>query len=181
MHDLEQTVIVLQTPLTTRVNLGNLLVLPVRSQTGALVPLGELGRFVSKNVDPIIYHKDLRAVEYVTADVVGRLGAPLYGMLRVDAALKSYVTPDRQSISGHYFGRPQDDGLSGFKWDGEWEVTYVTFRDMGVAFMAALVLIYILVVAEFSSFVLPAVAMALIPLTLIGIVPGHWLLTPILL
>jgi multidrug efflux pump subunit AcrB len=175
-HNLEQTVIVLQTPLTTRVNLGNLLVLPVRSQAGAVVPLGELGRFVSKGVDPVIYHKDLRALEYVTADVVGRLGAPLYGMLNVDAALKSYVTPDRQVISGHYFGRPEDTGRSGFKWDGEWEVTYVTFRDMGVAFIAALVLIYILVVAEFSSFMLPAVVMAPIPLTLIGIVPGHWLL-----
>ncbi len=65
---------------------------------------------------------------------------------------------------------------SGFKWDGEWEVTYVTFRDMGLAFMAALVLIYILVVAEFRNFLLPAVVMAPIPLTLIGIIPGHWLL-----
>ncbi len=175
-RNLEQAVIVLQAPLATRGNLGNLLVMPVRSQTGALVPLSELGRFVNKPVDPVIYHKDLRALEYVTADVVGRLGAPLYGMLNVDAALKNYVTPDGKTISGHYFGRPEDTNRTGFKWDGEWEVTYVTFRDMGLAFMAALVLIYILVVAEFKSFMLPAVVMAPIPLTLIGIVPGHWLL-----
>jgi multidrug efflux pump subunit AcrB len=174
--NLEQTVIVLQVPLSTRVNLGNLLVLPIRTQTGQAVPLGELGRFAPRVVEPPIWHKDLRALEYVTADVIGRLGAPLYGMLAVDSALKNYVTPDGLTISGHYFGRPADTGISGFKWDGEWEVTYVTFRDMGIAFGAALVLIYILVVAEFRSFLLPLVIMAPIPLTLIGIVPGHWLL-----
>ena len=150
-RNLEQAVIVLQAPMATRGNIGNLLVMPLRSQTGAMVPLGELGRFVNKPVDPVIYHKDLRALEYVTADVVGRLGAPLYGMLNVDAALKNYVTPDGQVIGGHYFGRPADANRSGFKWDGEWEVTYVTFRDMGLAFGAALVLIYILVVAEFKK------------------------------
>ncbi|MCE1237024.1 MAG: efflux RND transporter permease subunit [Hyphomicrobiales bacterium] len=174
--DLEQTMIVLQAPLATRVNLGNLSVLPIRSQSGASVPLGELGRFVPRAVTPPIWHKDLRPLEYVTADVVGKLGAPLYGMLAVDAALKDYVTPDGRKISGSYFGRPADTNVSGFKWDGEWEVTYVTFRDMGIAFGAALVLIYILVVAEFRSFLLPLVVMAPIPLTLIGIVPGHWLL-----
>ncbi len=175
-NNLEQTVIVLQVPLSTRVNLGNLLVLPIRSAQGTIVPLGELGQFVPRAIEPPIYHKDLRALEYVTADVIGRLGAPLYGMLAVDAALKSYVTPDGATISGHYFGRPADTGVSGFKWDGEWEVTFVTFRDMGLAFGAALVLIYILVVAEFRSFLLPLVVMAPIPLTLIGIVPGHWML-----
>jgi hypothetical protein len=110
------------------------------------------------------------------ADVVGKLGAPLYGMLDVDGRLQGYTTPDGQVMSGHYFGKPADTSVSGFKWDGEWEVTYVTFRDMGLAFMAALVLIYILVVAEFKNFILPLVVMAPIPLTLIGIVPGHWLL-----
>ena len=94
----------------------------------------------------------------------------------VNSALKKYVTPDHQVIGGTYFGRPDRTDVSGFKWDGEWEVTYVTFRDMGIAFMAALVLIYVLVVAEFRSFLLPLVVMAPIPLTMIGIVPGHWLL-----
>src|SRR5208337_2829153 len=92
------------------------------------------------------------------------------------SALKKYVTPDGKVISGHYFAPPDNTDVSGFKWDGEWEVTYVTFRDMGIAFMAALVLIYVLVVAEFRSFLLPLVVMAPIPLTMIGIVPGHWLL-----
>jgi len=175
-RNLEQAVIVLQTPLSQRVNLGNLLVLPVRSDAGASVPLGELGRFVRQQVSPPIFHKDLRALEYVTADAVGRMGAPLYGMLSVESGLKDYVTPDGQALSGNFFGRPAETNVSGFKWDGEWEVTYVTFRDMGVAFMAALVLIYILVVAEFRTFLLPLIIMAPIPLTLIGIIPGHWLL-----
>ncbi len=175
-HNLEQAVIVLQVPLATRVNLGNLLLLPVRNQNGSTTPLSELGRFEPQRVDPPIYHKDLRPVEYVTGDVIGRLGAPLYGMLAVDSALKNYVTPDGKTISGYYFARTDDTNVSGFKWDGEWQVTYVTFRDMGIAFMAALVLIYILVVAEFRSFLLPLVVMAPIPLTMIGIVPGHWLL-----
>ncbi|MCB9993168.1 MAG: efflux RND transporter permease subunit [Hyphomicrobiaceae bacterium] len=175
-HNLEQTTIVLQAPLATRVNLGNLLVLPIRSASGTMVPLGELGQFVNRPVDPPIYHKDLRPLEYVTGDVVGRLGAPLYGMLAVDGALQNYVTPDGVTMRGNYFARPAETNHSAFKWDGEWEVTYVTFRDMGIAFMAALVLIYILVVAEFRGFLLPLVVMAPIPLTLIGIVPGHWLL-----
>jgi len=175
-RNLEQAVIVLQTPLPTRVNLGNLSSLPVRARSGAMVPLGELGHFAPHRVDQPIYHKDLRPVEYVTGDVVGHLGAPLYGMLSVDSELKKYKTPDGQIMRGGYFSRPADTSVSGFKWDGEWQVTYVTFRDMGLAFMAALVLIYVLVVAEFKSFLLPLVVMAPIPLTLIGIVPGHWLL-----
>ncbi|MEZ5713852.1 MAG: efflux RND transporter permease subunit [Paracoccaceae bacterium] len=175
-HNLEQAVIVLQAPLAVRVNLGNLSVLPIPSDNGQMVPLGELGRFAQMPVNPPIYHKDLRALEYVTGDVTGPLGAPLYGMLSVDSALQKYVTPDGQVIGGKYFSRPENTDISGFKWDGEWQVTYVTFRDMGLAFMAALVLIYILVVAEFRNFLLPAVVMAPIPLTLIGIVPGHWML-----
>ena len=83
-HNLDQAVIVLQVPLATRVNLGNLLVLPVRTQTGATVPLSELGQFAPQRVNPPIYRKDLRPLEYVTADVIGRLGAPLYGMLPVE-------------------------------------------------------------------------------------------------
>ena len=176
VHELEQTIIVMQLPLSVRANPGSLLTLPIRTQTGSFVPLGELGRFIRRNVSPPIFHKDLRPVEYVTAEIVGPLGAPLYGMLNVDAKLKDYRAADGVSLHGTYFGKPKNLDVSSFKWDGEWEVTYVTFRDMGLAFAAALVLIYMLVVAEFRNFVLPAVVMAPIPLTLIGIIPGHWML-----
>ncbi|ARE40850.1 Acriflavin resistance protein [Rhodovulum sp. P5] len=175
-HNLEQAVIVLQAPLSQRVNLGNLLVLPIPTADGSKVPLGELGSFEQVPVDPPIYHKDLRPVEYVTGEVIGPMGAPLYGMLQVDAALSNPALPADMQISGNYFTAPDGNDGPAFKWDGEWQVTYVTFRDMGLAFAAALVLIYILVVAEFKTFALPLVVMAPIPLTLIGIVPGHWLL-----
>ncbi len=176
VHELEQTTIVLQLPLAVRANPGNLLALPVRTAAGMTIPLGELGHFSQRQVSPTIFHKDLNAVEYVTADVIGPLGAPLYGMINVDSKLASYRAPDGSTVSGTYFGKPKDPAAFGFKWDGEWEVTYVTFRDMGLAFGVALVLIYMLVVAEFRNFLLPAVVMAPIPLTLIGIIPGHWML-----
>ncbi|HYO27782.1 MAG TPA: efflux RND transporter permease subunit [Azonexus sp.] len=176
VHELEQTTIVLQLPLAIRANPGNLLALPVRTAGGTTIPLGELGRFSQRQVSPTIFHKDLKAVEYVTADVIGPLGAPLYGMINVDSKLASYRAPDGSTVSGTYFGKPKDPDAFGFKWDGEWEVTYVTFRDMGLAFGVALVLIYMLVVAEFRNFMLPLVVMAPIPLTLIGIIPGHWML-----
>jgi multidrug efflux pump subunit AcrB len=176
VHELEQTTIILQLPLAVRAHPGNLLALPVRTSTGVTIPLGELGHFAQRQVSPTIFHKDLRAVEYVTADVIGPLGAPLYGMMNVDAKLASYRAPDGSKIHGTYFGKPKDLDAFGFKWDGEWEVTFVTFRDMGLAFGAALVLIYMLVVAEFRNFTLPMVVMAPIPLTLIGIIPGHWML-----
>lgn len=176
VHELEQTTIILQLPLAVRAHPGNLLALPVRTAAGVTIPLGELGRFTQRQVSPTIFHKDLRAVEYVTADVIGPLGAPLYGMINVDSRLADYKAPDGSTVRGTYFGKPKDLNAFGFKWDGEWEVTFVTFRDMGLAFGAALVLIYILVVAEFRNFLLPMVIMAPIPLTLIGIIPGHWML-----
>ena len=140
------------------------------------MPLGELGRFAKAKQDEIIYHQDLRPVEYVVGDAVGRLAAPIYPMMEVDEVLQGYTTPDGVKMSGSLIGPPPDNGKSGFEWGGEWTVTYETFRDMGIAFGVALVLIYILVVWEFGNFVLPAVIMAPIPLTLLGIIPGHWLL-----
>ena len=174
---LEPTFILIEVPLAVRANLSRLADLPVPSASGETVPLSELGRFVKQPADPIVYHKDLRPVEYVVGDAVGKLGAPLYPMLAVEGLLEDYKTPDGQTISGTMFtGAPPDNGKSGFEWGGEWTVTYETFRDMGLAFGVALVLIYMLVVAEFGNFVTPAVIMAPIPLTLLGIVPGHWLM-----
>jgi multidrug efflux pump subunit AcrB len=174
---LEPTFITLEVPLAVRAQLARLSDLPVPSMDGRTVPLAELGRFVQVQQDPIVYHKDLRPLEYVVGDAVGRLGAPLYPMLEVEARLADYRTPDGEVISGTFFtGPPPDNGKSGFEWGGEWTVTYETFRDMGLAFGVALILIYMLVVGEFGNFVTPAVIMAPIPLTLLGIVPGHWLL-----
>ncbi len=173
---LEPTLIVLQLPLAIRSDLSRLTQLPVMTPQGTMVPLAELGDFYASIQDKPIYMKDLRPVEYVTGESVGRLAAPIYGMLEVEERLKSYTAPDGVSISGEFLGPPADSHQSGFEWAGEWTVTYETFRDMGIAFVVALVLIYMLVVWEFGNFTLPAIVMAPIPLTLIGIIPGHWLL-----
>ena len=174
---IEPTWIVLEVPLAVRAQLPRLADLPIPTMDGRSVPLAELGRFVKAPQDPMIYHKDLRPLEYVVGDAVGRLGAPLYPMLAMEDKLAGYTTPDGVVMSGTMFsGAPPDNGRSGFEWGGEWTVTYETFRDMGLAFGVALVLIYMLVVAEFGNFVTPGVIMAPIPLTLLGIVPGHWLM-----
>jgi multidrug efflux pump subunit AcrB len=172
---LEPTWIVIEAPLALRANPKALSDLPVPGPAGSTLPLAELGSFQRFEEDPIIYHKDLRPLEYVVGDAVGRLGAPIYPMLEIDERLKEYVTPDGQTIAGTMTGPPPDNGLSGFEWAGEWTVTYETFRDMGAAFAVALVLIYMLVVGMFGNFLVPAIIMAPIPLTLLGIVPGHWL------
>ncbi len=174
-HDLEPTWITLQLPYADRATLSRMEQLPIRSASGQLVPLGVLGQFRQVPADPIIYHKDLKAVEYVVGDTIGRLGAPIYGMMAVKDALQDYTAPDGVKLEPQLVGVP-DNEKSGFLWTGEWTVTYETFRDMGIAFAAALVLIYILVVWEFQNFRVPLIIISPIPLTLIGIIPGHWLL-----
>ena len=97
-------------------------------------------------------------------------------MLAVGDRLEGYVSPDGVTLSGIMIAPPDGDGVSGFEWTGEWTVTYETFRDMGIAFAAALLLIYVLLVVEFNNFLLPATIMLPIPLTVIGIIPGHWIM-----
>ena len=177
-RELEPTYIVIQAPLGSRSQINRLGNLPVFSVNGDSVPLTELGRFVKSMEDPIVYHKDLRDVEYVVGEMEGRLGAPIYGMFAIEDLLKNYTTPDGVKMTGmpmNLLGPPKDSFTSGFEWGGEWTVTYETFRDMGGAFMAALLLIYALIVWEFKNFALGGLIMAPIPLTLIGIIPGHWL------
>mgnify|MGYP001826993167 CR=1 FL=1 len=171
---LEPVPIVIQVPRETRSTINRLGDLPVQSADGRSVPLSELGRFERLPEDPVIYRKDLRPVEYVVGEMAGRLGAPIYGMLGVEEILRDNPSPDGVVMSGTLTGPPGDDLQSGFEWAGEWVIT--TFRDLGLAFAAALVLIYILLVWEFGSFPQAFVVMAPIPLTLIGIIPGHWLL-----
>ncbi|KHF24825.1 multidrug efflux pump AcrAB, subunit B3 [Solemya velum gill symbiont] len=173
--------IVLQVPFAERSQVTRLGDLPVNTATGEVVSLREFGQFVRMEEDEIIYHKDLRSVEYVVADVSGRLAAPVYGMMQVQDALaaandgQGYVAPDGAILGNNieWMGPPANDIESSFEWTGEWTVTYETFRDMGAAFMVALAVIYFLVVIEFGNFRIPAVIMAPIPLTLLGIIPAH--------
>lgn len=172
----EAVYIVLQVPQSYRTEFARIGQIPVPSQMGGTVPLAELGHFVKDTQQQVIYHKDLQPVEYVIGNTTGRLGAPIYGMLQVEEMLESYVSPDGVIVRSSYAGAPEDTYRSSFEWAGEWTVTYETFRDMGLAFGVALVLIYMLVVWEFKNFMVPVIVMAPIPLTLIGIIPGHWLM-----
>ncbi|MCF7989213.1 MAG: efflux RND transporter permease subunit [Thiohalocapsa sp.] len=173
----EPTYIVIQVPLSYRSEIATLGSLPLQSPSGQMVPLAEVGRFVRQPADHIIYHKDLRPMEYVVGEMEGRLGAPIYGMLGVEDRLEDYDPPGPgESMSGMpdgLIGPPKTEAVADFEWTGEWTVTYETFRDMGLAFMAALVLIYGLIVWEFRNFAVAGLIMSPIPLTLIGIIPGH--------
>ncbi|MDW8480252.1 MAG: efflux RND transporter permease subunit [Xanthomonadales bacterium] len=149
--------------------------LRLRGADGALVPLSEIARFEERPREPLIVHKDLQPVALVMADAVGRHDSPLYGMFAMVAALA------RETVAGHRLGQHligPPDGSAGFavRWDGEWRITYETFRDMGLAYAVGLVLIYLLLVAQFRSYGVPLVIMAPIPLTVIGVMPGHALL-----
>ncbi|MBU2753661.1 efflux RND transporter permease subunit [Acidithiobacillus sp. CV18-2] len=164
----------LQAPLALRSNVQNLASLPVSSPYYGSVPLYSLGNFARVPAQAPIYQQDLRPVQYVMGDTQGRLDAPLYGMLEVETALSHYLAPTGKALGIDWISQPSGNTAS-IKWGGAWTVTYVTFRDMGAAFLVALVLIYMLVVWEFGNFVIPAIIMVPIPLTLIGILPGHWL------
>jgi multidrug efflux pump subunit AcrB len=174
---IEPTYIVIQVPMATRSQVNQLSNLPMVTSDGNITPLGELGRFILEANEPIIWHKDLRDVEFVVGEMEGRLGAPIYGMFNVEEFTDQYTTPDGVIMEGmpmNLIGPPDSDTHSGFEWTGEWTVTFETFRDMGLAFMAAMILIYGLIVWEFRDFALAGLIMSPIPVTMIGIVPGHW-------
>jgi len=139
----------------------------------------ELGDVVTVKREPASYNlfrRDGRFAEMVQAEVAGRFEAPIYGMLAAQDQIKKLDWGEGGPPEIHYHGQPLDESKPSLLWDGEWEVTYVTFRDMGAAFAVAILGIYLLVVAQFGSFSLPLVILIPVPLTLIGIVLGHWLM-----
>jgi multidrug efflux pump subunit AcrB len=168
----------LQLPVSAQGDLEALLQLSVRSAGGKAVPLREVV-IVDKDGtrEQPRYHKDLLPVEYVVGDTAGVIDSPLYGMFAMRSAILALPMPGGGTLAEHFISQP-DDPYRGYsiKWDGEWQVTYETFRDMGLAYAVGLVLIYLLVVAQFGSYLTPLIIMAPIPLTIIGVMPGHALL-----
>ncbi len=154
-----------------KADLQQVLALQVRSVNGKLVPLTELVTIQQGKREQHIYHKNLLPVVYVTADMAGDVDSPLYGMFNIAATLN-----EQDWIKQWYTTQPENPYEYSLKWDGEWQVTYETFRDMGAAYAVGLLLIYLLVVAQFHSYKVPLVIMAPIPLTIIGILPGHAML-----
>ncbi|MCC7199981.1 MAG: efflux RND transporter permease subunit, partial [Gammaproteobacteria bacterium] len=143
------------------------LALGVRTAQGGTVRLSELVRVETLERDPVVYRKDGMPFVMVTGDGGGDLDSPLYGMFDIAGQL---------DLPQVYTSAPEDWSEFAIKWDGEWQITYETFRDMGIAYSVGLVLIYLLVVAQFRSYAVPLVIMAPSPLTVIGILPGHALL-----
>ena len=150
---------------------------PANSVPGnkTVVELGDVVHVTKEQGSPTIFRRDGHFADMVMAEMAGEYEAPIYGMLAVDnkIAAHNWGALERPTIRFH--GQPLDESKPTLLWDGEWEITYVTFRDMGAAFAVAIVGIYILVVAQFGSFKLPLVMLTPIPLTLIGIMLGHWL------
>ncbi len=146
------------------------------ARQGANVELGDVVRIKHETSSYPVFRHNGRYAEMVSAELAGRFEAPIYGMLAVDDALGKIDWGGAGKPSVDLHGQPLDESKPTLLWDGEWEVTYVTFRDMGAAFGVAILAIYLLVVAQFGSFTLPLVVLTPVPLTLIGVVLGHWAL-----
>ena len=171
--------IVLRLPLAERTGLEHIGEIGLRTTGGGLVQLSELLTVEQTIQDKAIYHKNQKPVVYVVADVGGpgaeQAESPVYGVLGVGKKLEDYRPAEGYRIEQYYASQPWSEDKIAIKWDGEWHITYETFRDMGAAFAVAMLLIYLLIVGQFQSFLTPLIIMAPIPLTLIGILPGHWL------
>ncbi len=174
----------IQLPLESQVGLDAILTLPMRAApsagttgAGQLVPLSSLVEVEHGIIDKQLYTKDLLGVSYVFGDMAGPLDSPLYGLFAIRGKLADAARGKDQAVGEYWIHQPADTYRQyALKWDGESQITYDTFRDMGAAYGVGLILIYLLVVAQFKSYLTPLVIMAPIPLTLIGVMPGHALL-----
>ena len=179
-RDKEDVDIVLRLPRASRTTPDELLALRVRSEadpTAPLVPLRELVKIEQATVDKSIYHKNLMPVTYVIGDVAGVVESPAYAILQMNQALHALNTREfggsGAPLKIHNAFQPFTDAEPSMKWDGEWQITIEVFRDLGTAFAAVLVLIFILLVGWFRSFLTPLIVMAAIPFSLVGILPAH--------
>ncbi|MGA2649961.1 MAG: efflux RND transporter permease subunit [Terracidiphilus sp.] len=143
---------------------------------GSMVSLRELVTVEHKTIEQSIYHKNLRRVVYVTGDVAGAVESPVYAIFKMNKDLDHLTLPAGYTLTRYNSAMPESTDHYSMKWDGEWHITIEVFRDMGLAFAAVLVLIYVLVVGWFRSFITPLIIMAPIPLTLVGIMPAHAML-----
>ena len=167
----------IQLPETLHGDLDALLQLGVKSATGKVVAMRELVTVSDTLREQPIIHKDMMPVNFVNADMAGKVDSPLYGLFKMRGDVSQIIGPDGERLEEYFISQP-DDAWRGYsiKWDGESQITYETFRDMGAAYGVGLILIYLLVVAQFGSYLTPLIIMAPIPLTIIGVMPGHALL-----
>jgi multidrug efflux pump subunit AcrB len=148
----------------------------LRGANGSMVSLRELVDVEHTTLAPDIYHKNLKRVVYITGDVAGAEESPVYAIMKMNRALDQLKLPDGYSLVRYNSVQPESTNHFSMKWDGEWQITIEVFRDLGLAFAAVLILIYVLVVGWFKSFTVPLAIMIPIPLTLVGILPAHAML-----
>ncbi len=170
----EPVEVMVQVPMAQRSSIDDLSDIQVHGSNGRMVAIRELVDQNLQTEDRFIYHKNLRRVVYLTGEVGGQGESPVYAILDTMPQVEALKGPDGNSVAQLLDGMPQTQKEYTVKWDGEWQITHDVFRDMGIAFAIVLVLMYILVVAWFKSFLTPIIIMLPIPLTLIGILPGHW-------
>ena len=167
----------LQLPQVSQIGLDALLAIPLRAANGQMVPMSELVQIERGVIDKPLFTKDLKGVSYVFGDMAGKLDSPLYGLFAIRNKLADAALPGAGELGEYWIHQPADPYRQyAIKWDGELQITYDTFRDMGAAYGVGLILIYLLVVAQFRSYLTPLVIMAPIPLTMIGVMPGHALM-----
>jgi len=156
-----------------RAHVDELLQLGVHGRTDSMVPISEVATVVDRQRERSRHHKNLQPVTYVYGEVAGRFEAPVYAILEMKSRLAEITTPLGEELEIISTSLPDDSTRYIMKWDGEWHITYEVFRDMGIAFAVVMVLIYVLMVGWFKSFVTPIIIMVPIPLTLVGILPAH--------
>jgi multidrug efflux pump subunit AcrB len=169
----EDVPIVLRLPVAGRSSIDDLRQIRLAGSNGKMVPLGELTRVRERLSERSIYHKNLMPVVYVTADVAGAEESPVYAVLKLNEAIDRLALPEGYKLERYVAAQPSSTERLAMKWDGEWHISYEVFRDLGLAFAAVLILIYILVTGWFQSFLIPLTIMTAIPFSLVGILPAH--------
>ena len=159
-----------------KTNLQDITSLKVKGQQGNMVPVADLVKVEKDSLAKTIYRKDQKRVAYVLADMAGGLESPAYAILGMEDKLKNIKLPTGYKLNELYMKQPDDESDFTVKWDGEWQITLEVFRDLGAAFAVVIIIIYMLIVGWFQNFKTPMVMMVAIPLSLVGIVLGHWLL-----
>ncbi|MEJ8590043.1 efflux RND transporter permease subunit [Riemerella anatipestifer] len=159
-----------------KATLQDITALKVKGQMGNILPISDIAKVEKHTLEKSIYRKDQKRVVYVLADMAGVLESPAYAILGMEEKLKKMNLPEGYSINELYMAQPSDESDFTVKWDGEWQITLEVFRDLGAAFLVVIIIIYMLIVGWFQNFKTPIVMMVAIPLSLVGIVLGHWLL-----
>ncbi len=167
--------IVLKLDNSDKTSIQDVLGLKIKGQQG-MVPVSSIVEVKETEIEKSIHRKDQKRVVYVLADMAGGLESPVYAILGMEKKLKAIALPQGYTIDELYTNQPEDESNFSVKWDGEWQITLEVFRDLGAAFLVVIVIIYMLIVGWFQDFKTPVVMMVAIPLSLIGIVLGHWLL-----